>query len=288
LQVLTELIRERSLDASPRLGRSTQWLPDRRIGIAPFGSLPVAWASNMIAIRQHDVTAASSSATHFQQQWRNYRKVVDNNYIFHREVYERLRAILSAEAPRPFRFLDVACGDAAMSVTMLGGLPVAHYHGIDLSRPALDLASAALEGLPCPATLEERDFVEALGAWTTPVDVVWIGQSLHHLLEPGKLALMREIRRVVGERGLLLVWEPTMREDEDRESWLERFELKNRPRWTALSPQEWDAVVAHNRAEDFPEMASRWLSLGREAGFAEADEVLVAPTDLARMYRFRA
>ena len=79
-----------------------------------------------------------------------------------------------------------------------------------------------------------------------------------------------------------------MREGEDRESWLSRFELQSRLRWTALSPQEWDAVVAHNRAADFPETLSQWLSLGREAGFAEADEVFVAPTDLARMYRFRA
>lgn len=242
----------------------------------------------MVAIRQHAGAAAPFSAAHFQQQWRNYRKVVDKNYIFHHEVYERLRAILSTEAPNPFRFLDIACGDAGMSVNALRGLPVAHYHGIDLSRPALDLASKALESLACPATLEERDFVEALGAWTTPVDVVWIGQSLHHLLAPDKLALIREIRRIVGERGLLLIWEPTMREGEDRESWLSRFELQSQLRWTALSPQEWDAVVAHNRAADFPETLSQWLSLGREAGFAEADEVFVAPTDLARMYRFRA
>jgi hypothetical protein len=242
----------------------------------------------MVAIREHHTASTPTSATHFQQQWLNYRKVVDNNYIFHREVYERLRELLISGAPKPFRFLDIACGDASASVGALKGLPLAHYHGIDLSRAALGLASKALESLGCPVALEERDFIEALAAWTTPADVAWIGQSLHHLRAPGKLALMRDIRRVVGERGLLLIWEPTMREGEDREAWLSRFELGSRPLWTALSDREWAAVVEHNHAADFPETTSRWLSLGREAGFQGAEEVYTAPTELARMYRFQA
>lgn len=41
----------------------------------------------------------------FHQQWQVYRKFIDNNYYFHREVYERLRQILIDEVPQPFRFL---------------------------------------------------------------------------------------------------------------------------------------------------------------------------------------
>jgi hypothetical protein len=59
---------------------------------------------------------------------------------------------------------------------------VAHYHGIDLSQAALDLASKALEALACPVTLDHRDFVAALHDRPEPVDVAWIGLSLHHLL----------------------------------------------------------------------------------------------------------
>jgi hypothetical protein len=40
-------------------------------------------------------------------------------------------------------------------------------------------------------TLDECDFVEALRDRPTPMDVAWIGLSLHHLLTPAKLVLMR-------------------------------------------------------------------------------------------------
>jgi SAM-dependent methyltransferase len=228
------------------------------------------------------------SAEYFQRQWQTYRKAIENNYMFHREIYDLLHGILVDEAPRPFRFLDLACGDASASVGALQGTDVAHYHGIDLSQPALDLAQANLAVLGCAFTLEERDFVAALHVWSAPVDVVWIGQSLHHLRKPEKLALFRDVRRVLGAGGLLLVWEPTRLEGEDREGWMRRFELRSRPLWGALTEEEWSAIVAHNRAADYPETAAVWRSLGRVAGFAEADQLFVAPTELARVYRFRA
>src|SRR5579859_7791739 len=90
----------------------------------------------------------------FQREWQTYRKVVDNNYMFHREVYGRLHQILIEEAPQPYRFLDIACGDASASVNVLRRTRISHYHGIDLSTPALDLAREALRTLRCPVTVE--------------------------------------------------------------------------------------------------------------------------------------
>jgi hypothetical protein len=43
----------------------------------------------------------------FQQQWQLYRKFVDNNYFYHREVDGQLHRILVEEAVQPFRFLDI-------------------------------------------------------------------------------------------------------------------------------------------------------------------------------------
>ena len=55
----------------------------------------------------------------FLEGWRTYRKFLDLNYMFHREVYACLHGVLLTEARRGFRFLDVACGDAAASATAL-------------------------------------------------------------------------------------------------------------------------------------------------------------------------
>jgi SAM-dependent methyltransferase len=221
----------------------------------------------------------------FQQQWQLYRKFLDNNYFYHREVYGQLHRILVDDAVKPFRFLDIACGDARATVEALKGTRVAHYHGIDLSQAALELASKALETLACPVTLDHRDFVEALRDRPESVDVAWIGLSLHHLLAPAKLTLMREIRDIVGDRGLFLMYENTSPDGEDRDTWLRRWEAQNQPVW--LRPEEWEAMRAHVRANDFPEATSRWQWLGCEAGFSRVQELFVAPTDLFRMYCFQ-
>src|SRR5438552_5146503 len=116
--------------------------------------------SSMTDARYED--AQDPAVALFQQQWRVYRKVIDQNYIQHREVYARLHQVLVEEATQPFRFLDIACGDATASPGALLGTRVASYHGIDLSGPALDLARESLHPLDCPVTLEQRDFAAAL------------------------------------------------------------------------------------------------------------------------------
>ena len=107
-------------------------------------------------------STGESAAAFFRHQWQLYRKFVDNNYFYHRQVYDRLHWILVDEAVQSFRFLDIACGDARATVQTLTGTRVAHYYGIDLSSAALEMASKTLESLGCPVTLDQRDFIEAL------------------------------------------------------------------------------------------------------------------------------
>ena len=129
----------------------------------------------------------NSAAAIFQREWRLYRIIVDHNYLFHREACGRLRQVLLKGAARPFRFLDLACGDASATAGALKGMEIASYCGVDLSADALDLAGAALADVDCPISLHEGDFVEALADWAEPVDVIWVGLSLHHLRAPAKL-----------------------------------------------------------------------------------------------------
>ena len=227
-----------------------------------------------------------SAAALFQHLWQLYRKFVDNNFFYHREVYARLHRILVDEAVQPFRFLDIACGDARATVEALKGTRVAHYYGIDLSPAALELARKALESLGCPVTLDRRDFIEALRDWPEPVDVAWIGLSLHHLLAPAKLSLMREIRGIVGNRGLFMIYENASPDGEDRDAWLRRWD-RQKQSWTVFTPEEWDAITAHVHANDFPETTSQWHSLGRQAGFSRVRELFVASTDLFGCTVFR-
>ncbi len=232
------------------------------------------------------MTAADATTVDlFQQDWKLYRKMVDNNFLFHREAYAALHEVLVNDAARPFRFLDIACGDASASVGALRGTAITHYHGIDFSGAALELAGIALTELDCTVKLEQRDFLEALAGVVEQVDVAWIGLSLHHLQGMEKLAFMRTIRNALAPGGLFLIYENTSPDGEDRENWLRRWDLQ-KPFWTAYSEDEWNAMAAHVHAADYPETDATWHTLGREAGFHSVREVFAAPTDLFRLYGF--
>ena len=60
----------------------------------------------------------------------------------------------------------------------------------------------------------------------------------------------------------------------------------NKPLWKALTPAEWDQIWQHVTTCDFPETAAVWCELGREAGFAQARQLFVDPTDFFRLFRF--
>ncbi|MEN8167921.1 MAG: class I SAM-dependent methyltransferase [Pseudomonadota bacterium] len=111
--------------------------------------------------RPGDEVVDAAALSQFQQQWATYGKLVSGNSLSHREVTRVLHATLAEHFTSPFCFLDIACGDASIMPEALRGLPVRHYHGIDLSQPALELATTNLAELPCEVDLDHRDFFEA-------------------------------------------------------------------------------------------------------------------------------
>jgi ubiquinone/menaquinone biosynthesis C-methylase UbiE len=239
--------------------------------------------------RQALVEAASDEEALelFRQQWIVYQKLIDHDYLDHVDAYGTLHRTLTRTIDRPFSLLDLACGDAAAMVRALRGTRVAHYHGVDLAAPALELARDNLDALGCAVELEQRDFVEAMRDRPEPADVVWIGLSLHHLEAADKRTLMSEIRGVVGERGCFLIYEPACYEGEDLGQYFERYERVAR-HWTALTPVEWNALLTHVRTCDVPETVSSWLALGHDAGFAAAEVMFTASSELFRIFCYRA
>ena len=75
----------------------------------------------------------------------------------------------------------------------LAGTKINHYHGIDLSEPALELAANNLAGVTFEVELDHRDFVTALTRRPEPADAAWCGLSIHHLSTEGKRDLLTAI-----------------------------------------------------------------------------------------------
>lgn len=219
----------------------------------------------------------------FHKQWGTYQKLVDADVLSHRAVSRILREALLALA-RPFSFLDIACGDASLTKAALTGVPVSHYHGIDLSAPAIELAAANLQGMPFETDLDHEDFVVALEDRSEPADVAWCGLSMHHLETPQKLELLKAIHNSTAD--FLMIYEPTRRDGEDRQAFIDRFLAIQKPRWSMLSAEEWDQIAHHIATCDLPETASGWLELGRDASFSRAQNLFTDPTDTLRVFRY--
>ncbi len=227
--------------------------------------------------------AGDSTIAVFQSEWDTYRKMVENNFLFHREAYARLHEVLVADFAHPFHFIDIACGDASASAGALTGTAVASYTGIDFSALALELAATNLAGLRCSITLVQRDFLDAIDETRAPVDIVWIGLSLHHLGRAEKLTFMRKVRGILKPGGRLMIFENTSPDGEDRPSWLARWDLQ-RPHWHAYTADEWTRMANHVHAADFPETLSTWRALGHDAGFRRVEDLYTTPTDLFRVW----
>src|SRR5664279_3324047 len=84
--------------------------------------------------------------------WEIYRKVLENNYMYHKEIYQAVGMLLHQQfAHQPFKMLDLGCGDACYLANALQGTTISHYTGFDLSDPALALAADNIATLGCAA-----------------------------------------------------------------------------------------------------------------------------------------
>jgi SAM-dependent methyltransferase len=241
-----------------------------------------------MAVAAKSMTVVDTAALEiFQNQWDVYRKFLQHDYLSNAEACRVLNGFLTREVARPFKFLDLACGDASGIASAIGTAPVESYRGVDLSSPALALAARNLTVLSCPVVLDEADFTTALDAQPESADVVWISLSLHHLDTAAKGAFMRAVRSAIADDGAFLIYEPTLRNGENRSEYLARFEEIGRRDWTQLTPSEFAEALKHVRTCDLPERVSDWESLGRASGFSEVREMYQSPTDLFRVFHYK-
>ena len=193
----------------------------------------------------------------FQTQWATYQKLVDADALAHKEVGAVLHGALAAIAT-PFAFVDIACGDAGQMKAALSGTKAKHYHGIDLSEPALELAAKNLAGVPFEVELDHRDFVTALTKRPEPADAAWCGLSIHHLSTEGKRDLLEAIRGSTS--AFLMIYEPTRLDGESRDDYLARFRRVNRPAWPFLSAR---GVGADRSSRDHLRLSRDERDVGR-------------------------
>lgn len=218
----------------------------------------------------------------FRQKWGVYRRVIDLNYLNHREVIDAFASELrswspAAPPPSPARVLDIGVGDGWVDAQLFsqpGMPPLASFTGIDLSGEALALARGA--GIPVPApTLTQADMAEWMpAAPPAAFDVAFTAFVVHHLTASGKAALLRGVHRALAPGGLFLYCDvyssfPGASREEVMAAWKVKFHD-----YHGLTLEErhdlWDGHVSKY---DIPEELGTMEGMLGDAGFVEIRNV---------------
>lgn len=226
-----------------------------------------------------DLSGSSEEVKQFFDQWEIYRKVVEHNYLHHREAYAAVSASLRG-IPAPFSFVDLGAGDASWTGPSLVPCRLSRYEAVDLSAVALALAEHNLQALDCAKIFTQSDFFAYLKDRTEPCDILFIGLSLHHLQEPDKRVFFSHARRLLSERGRLIFYEPIREPEETRDAVLARW-WEDACQWAELTLEELQKVKNHVFGYDYPEPLELFQEMAAEAGFRDSQ---VRYVDEKRLY----
>ena len=233
-----------------------------------------------------EVTPEISSGI-FRRNWDIFRTIIKNNYMSHAEAYTKLNEVLTEEMVRPFTFADLACGDAYSSSRSLIGTKVAKYIGIDLSETALELARKEFEGSHVDAEFVITDFMNFDGVVEPPIDVIWVGLSVHHLSTEDKALFMKKVKQVQPQDGLFLIYEPVYMNGENRQQYCERLKNAVLAEWHILEHDEKQMIIDHVYECELPETTETWINLGKEAGYKSAEKLFTDRFKLYSLFKFK-
>ncbi len=208
----------------------------------------------------------------FVDSWAVYKKLVAENYMFHREIYAKLKAWLAGRG-QPFSLLDLGCGDAANLAGIARDLPVSRYCGVDLSEVALELAAQNLHGLNCPIALCRSDMLAYLESGTTPYDVIFTSFAFHHLNPDEMQRFLAACRHRLSPGGQLVLVDVIRDEGQPLKDYLDAFCEAMRHDWVRLNPEELSHTIRHVRESDRPATLNQLRDLSSQTGFHDMKTV---------------
>ena len=243
-----------------------------------------------LSLNQSSEKSFEGSNDFFNQQWRLYQKVLSNNYMGHREIYDVLHQFLVSYYKQPFEMLELGCGDASFSAQALLNTPINSYCGIDLSEPALEIARDNMTKLP-----GEKRFIQSnLLEWVLQLghtrednfDAILASFSIHHLNLEQKERLIAQLPHRLKAGGVFLLIDVIRLPQEDREAYIRRYLEDVRQSWSLLTPQEFLEVEEHISSSDFPETQETLYSLAQKHGFSRVDCLYSDPLNTAQLLCF--
>jgi cyclopropane fatty-acyl-phospholipid synthase-like methyltransferase len=207
----------------------------------------------------------------FFNQWNIYQKVIQNNYMFHKQIHQVIHKLLLEHFQQvPFSFLDLGCGDSSLIAKTLNDIPISCYHGIDISEIALAASKKNFASSSFDIVLSQGDYFEITNQLKTKFDVIMSGYSLHHLPLGQKDILFANCRKNLKKSGIFLVYDLIKKDDENREEYLERYWKNCKNSRREMTIKELENSKKHIFEGDIPESIETLNHLASKHGFQKA------------------
>lgn len=205
----------------------------------------------------------------FTKSWRTYQDIIQNNYMFHREISAKVFECLKHfNVDQPMRVLDLGCGDASMALPLLDNHRISNYLGCDLSQPALDIANEQLNFLKIPYQLICDDMLRTAQAQPkNSVDLVFSSYAIHHLDVNQKGQLIEAVAASLAPGGIFVLIDIFREPDESRSDYIGHYIDFLNKHWVKLSQESQKLVIEHATAYDFPEHPTFIDDLCQSKGF---------------------
>jgi ubiquinone/menaquinone biosynthesis C-methylase UbiE len=208
----------------------------------------------------------------FNEQWKVYQKILDNNYMGHHEIYSVLEKFLLSYFQQPLKMLDLGCGDASFSAQALLNSTITSYQGIDLSIPALEIAKDNMGKIQCDTTFTQGNFSELIPELMLTqrhsFDAILCSFALHHLSLEEKDLIISQIKELLTFNGVFILIDVFRQAAEDRETYLRRYLQSVRQDWSLLTSQEYLLLENHISTSDFPETQQTFHAISQKYNFS--------------------
>jgi SAM-dependent methyltransferase len=242
------------------------------------------------------IESRENSAPHpkefFNNQWKLYQKVLNNNYMKHREFYGVLHDFLVSYFQKPFSLLDLGCGDASFTARALLNTTIDSYRGIDLSEPALEIARNNIEPICSDHLFIQGDLFELVPELVKnqkdSFDVILASFALHHLTLAQKDYILEQLSHLLNANSVFILIDIVRREDENREAYIKRYLDGVNKDWSLLTSQEILMVEAHISSSDFPETQETLHLMAQKHGFIRSETLYSDPLDTEKLLCFYA
>jgi ubiquinone/menaquinone biosynthesis C-methylase UbiE len=211
----------------------------------------------------------------FIHNWKIYRKVIESDYMSHRQIGSITRNVLKTfSASGPLDILDLGCGDADQLATVIREMNVSSYTGIDLSPQAIEIAKTNLSPLSCSMSFRIGKMEEEIKLLKKEYNLIFSSFAIHHLWDKQKQSFIEECFRRTSSNGLFMLIDIKRQPGQTIEQYKSAYTHLIRSEWHQLSSLEKESIIAHLQECDFPVEMATYTQWALESGFQFIEEAL--------------